>query len=105
MKDGFSTADLDAATAICYLMDGFDTLTQVTMEKDSRGILFAHFTLDAASLDCEQIVSEFTSGQLAISDLMAWCKIYNRIVNLLKIMRKSGQESWASHDWVNGKRG
>src|SRR5579862_4499016 len=100
MKDGFTTSDLDVATAICYLMDGFDTLVQINMAKDARGILCAHFTVDAPSLDCEQIVTEFTSGQLAISDLLAWTKIYARVVSLLKTMRKSGRDSWCSPDWV-----
>jgi len=104
MKDGFTTSDLDVATAICYLMDGFDTLTQINMAKDARGVETAHFGLDCASCDGDLIRLDFLAGQLAISDLLAWTKIYARIVSLLKTMRRSGRDSWASPDWVSGRR-
>ncbi len=43
MKDSWTTADIFVAAAICYLMDGFDTLVQINMAKDARGVQTAHF--------------------------------------------------------------
>lgn len=98
MNDGYQTTDLAMVCALLYIYSE-DALTRI--ERDAtRG---QTFFLDAPSLDCQSYAQDFTNGELAISDLKSFMRIYDFMVRKLKAMRANGDLSWCSPAWVNGQ--
>jgi hypothetical protein len=98
MNDGYSTTDLALACALLYIFSE-DVLTRI--ERDSvRG---QTFHLDIASLDGDAYADDLKNGQMAISDLKSYMRIYDFMVRRLKDMQRRGDLSWCSPAWVNGQ--
>ena len=100
MNDGFVTTDLFFAVGLAYIF-GENALTKIDLISGVRDT--TNFVVDAPSLDCQEYHKEFESGQLAISDLMAYVKIYNKVSRILKTMRRDGETEWISPSWIAGR--
>jgi hypothetical protein len=95
---GYSTSDLALVCALLYIFSE-DVLTRIVRDP-VRG---QTFHLDIASPDGEAYADDLKNGQLGITDLKAYQRIYDFMVRRLKNMRQSGDLEWCSPSWVAGR--
>jgi hypothetical protein len=98
--DGFVTTDLFFAVGLAYIF-GEESLTKIELLPGTRDNTQLFF--DAPSEDCSIYRQDFLAGKLAISDLMAYTMIYNKVIRILKMMRRDGDTEWTSESWVRGR--
>lgn len=97
----FETTDLPFAAAMAYTF-GYEALTSISHDTSgSRPV--TTFRFDAPSCDCELYLTEFKNGQFAISDLLSYVKQHNKILAVLKQMRRDNEYEWNSLSWVRGR--
>ena len=97
MNDGYKTESFFVAAAVMYAY-GPESLTAV---RQDLGIISVE--LDAPSIDCELMATEFKDGQLAISDLKTWTRHYLDLTRIMRNLKRSGDSVWHSQSWLQGR--
>jgi hypothetical protein len=101
LNDGFVSDDLAFSAGLCYAF-GEESLTKVELISGKRDIPQFHF--DAASLDCSGLREDFDKGEFAISDLKSYVRAYNKLLAILKQMRRDQEPVWYSSSWIAGRK-
>jgi|SRR5229473_4544219 len=103
-NDGFTTQDLAFCVAMMYTF-GDEALTKIEPAEDSNSRRRAQkFVLDIPSLDAAEYFKEFHAGTFGISNLLAYIKTYNNVIQILKEMHKRGETEWSSPSWIAGRK-
>ena len=97
MNDGYQSKDIFFAVGLLYV---FGEQALLKIETEGRETVY---TLDAPSLDCSEFRTEYDAKTFAISDLATYVKIYNRVIQILKRMRASGDTVYCSPTWIVGR--
>ena len=104
-NDGFTTQDLAFCVAMMYTF-GDESLLRIeplggVNNPRRRG---QSFVLDIPSLDAKTYHAEFTAGTFGISNLLAYIKTYNGVIQILKDMHRRGEVEWTSPSWIAGRK-
>jgi hypothetical protein len=61
------------------------------------------FYLSIPSLDAAEYKKEFDNGLFAIADLKSFVRTYTFLTRRLRDMKKRGESSWVSSEWIAGR--
>jgi hypothetical protein len=88
----YSTQDIGFAVAMMYVF-GEEVLYEIEVPEKKGG---AEFCLRIPPTDAGRYRKDFDSGELAISDLKSFLKMFSWVSGTLRDMRKQGQHLWSS---------
>jgi hypothetical protein len=94
-KDGFKTDGIGFSAVLAYLYS-MDSLLRVDLE---RGPIF-HW--DIPSEDAKILLDDWNSDTLTVQ-ANSFLKAYSQITRLLRDLQRTGQTSWVSTSWINGR--
>ena len=97
-NSSYHSDDMWFVAFLAYLF-GEDSLTRI--ELDERGK--ATFQLSVSQQEATEYHDNFECKNLAIADLMTYCRTYAWIAKRIRDMKKRGQTSYCSPSWIAGR--
>lgn len=94
--DGFTVTDIWAASVLQY--SGYPLAQIESLDAKRSSFRFA-----APSEDCRVVCDDFYAGRLPLTDAYAFVTAFNQLARLQSQMRRNGEATWASRDWIEGK--
>jgi hypothetical protein len=98
MNDGFICKDVWQSAALSYA--GYEVFRVEILNYRETAWYF-----DAPSEDCKLIISDYENGTLVLSNAKALSLAFMRLNRQQNDLRRSGETSWCSADWVAGRIG
>jgi hypothetical protein len=93
-SDGFVTDKVFLASLIAYLYS-WDSVLKI----EASG---PRFTFDAPSEDCKLLEEELNKGETTVL-LNQYINTYTRMTGILKKLNRTGESTYVSSSWINGK--
>lgn len=100
--NGFTTHDIWFCSAIQYAW-GEDVLTRIETQPGNYGRDVQNFYLSIDAQEAAALQKTFQDGEFAISDLKSFVRTYSFLTRRLREMKKRGETSWVSPEWVAGR--